>query len=342
MAVNTANENFDGFRTIGNFNDDDSTAAATTGNFLPEIYSKKVLNFFRKASVAEAITNTDYSGEISSFGDSVKIIKEPTITVDAYERGNAVTQTRLTDTSTTLLVDTANAFKFIVDDIEANMSHINFKEVAASSAAYALRDAFDKGVLLTLRDGASNSFTRHGDGATADHTVGSDSATDLTPATFRGTDTGNVDLGIADATNEVDPLDLMAYMARLLDEANVPEEGRWFVANPEFYEQLSQSGSKLMSVDFNAGQGSIRNGLVSSGKLRGFDMYKSNNLPSVSNAAGQVIAGHMSACATAQTIVNTEVIRDPVSFGDIVRGLHVYGADVLRPESLVVGYYGID
>ena len=217
MASNTSNPNFDGFRTIGNFNDDDSTAAATTGNFLPEIYSKKVLNFFRKASVAEAITNTDYAGEISSFGDTVKIIKEPTITVDEYKRGGSITQTRLTDTGTTLTVDTANAFKFIVDDIETNMSHVNFKEVAASSAAYALRDAFDTGVLATLAGGASNSFTRFGDGATADHTVGSDNATDLTPATFRSTDTGNVDLGIADATNEVDPLDLMAYMARLLD-----------------------------------------------------------------------------------------------------------------------------
>ena len=97
-----------------------------------------------------------------------------------------------------------------------------------------------------------------------------------------------------------------------------------------------------MSVDYNAGQGSIRNGLVSSGKLRGFDMYKSNNIASTSNAAGKVLAGHMSSTATAQTITNTEVLRDPDSFGDIVRGLHVYGATVLRPEALVSAFYGID
>jgi len=122
----------------------------------------------------------------------------------------------------------------------------------------------------------------------------------------------------------------------------VPEEGRWVVASPDFYEQLSQSSSKLLSVDYNAGQGSIRNGLVSSGKLRGFSMYKSNNLPAVSSATGFLMAGHISAVATAQTITSTEVLRDPTSFGDIVRGLHVYGAKVLRPEALIGGFYVID
>ena len=326
------------------FNQSDENFAQSSGsnfagnNFLPEVYSKKVLNFFRKASVAEAVTNTDYAGEIASFGDTVKIIKEPTITVAQYERGADITKTVLTDTQSTLVVDTANAFKFIVDDIETNMSHVNFKEMASSSAAYALRDAFDKGVLSTLVAGAENSFTRFGDGATnIDHTIGSDSTTDITDL---DTAVGNIDIGFG--SSEVDPLDVLARMARLLDEANVPEEGRYVVASPEFYEVLSQSASKLLSADFNAGQGSIRNGLVSSGKLRGFDMYKSNNLPTQANAAGVVVAGHVSACATAQTIVNTEVIRDPSSFGDIVRGLHVYGADVLRPEALVTAHYGID
>jgi hypothetical protein len=299
-------------------------------NFMPELYSKKVLNFFRKASVAEAITNTDYAGEISAFGDSVKIIKEPVITVDQYERGGSVTATTLTDNEVTLVVDTANAFKFIVDDIETSMSHVNFKEVASSSAAYALRDAFDTGVIAKLFAGVPAS--------SPNHILGSDSATDLAAGTFDGT--GNLDIGYA--SGEHDPIDVLSHMARLLDEQNVPEEGRWFLANPEFYEQLVQTSSKLMSVDFNAGQGSIRNGLVSSGKLRGFDMYKTNNIAATTNAAGKCIAGHISSTCTAQTIINTEVVRDTASFGDIVRGLHVYGAKVLRPEALVSAFYGID
>ena len=329
MAYNQSDQYFEpSTDTDANFAN--SVAGQTNSYFLPAIYSKKVLNFFRKASVAEAITNTDYAGEIAAYGDSVRIIKEPEITVYQYERGQDTTQTKLTDQEVNLVVDTANAFKFIVDDIETNMSHVNFREVAASSAAYSLRDAFDQGVLVTMFAGVSAS--------SPNHILGSDNATDLAAGTFDGT--GNLDIGFA--SGEHDPIDVLSHMARLLDEQNVPEEGRWFLANPEFYEQLVQTSSKLMSTDFNAGQGSIRNGLVSSGKLRGFDMYKTNNIAATSNAAGKCLAGHISSTCTAQTIVNTEVIRDPSSFGDIVRGLHVYGAKVLRGEALVSAFYGID
>jgi hypothetical protein len=329
MAYNQSDQYFEpSTDTDANFAN--SVAGQTNSYFLPAVYSKKVLNFFRKSSVAEAITNTDYAGEITAYGDTVRIIKEPVITVYQYERGQDVTQTKLTDQEVNLVVDTANAFKFIVDDIETSMSHVNFKEVASSSAAYALRDAFDEGVISAMFAGVP--------AASPNHILGSDSATDLAAGTFDGT--GNLDIGYA--SGEHDPIDVLSHMARLLDEQNVPEEGRWFLANPEFYEQLVQSNSKLISSDFNAGQGSIRNGLVSSGKLRGFDMYKTNNIAATTNAAGKCIAGHISATCTAQTIVNTEVIRDPSSFGDIVRGLHVYGAKVLRGEALVSAFYGID
>tara|TARA_R110002020_G_scaffold247479_4_gene461428 strand:- start:151 stop:1140 length:990 start_codon:yes stop_codon:yes gene_type:complete len=329
MAFNQSDQLFEP-STDTNANFGNSVSGQTNSFFLPQIFSKKVLNFFRKASVAEAITNTDYAGEISAFGDSVKIIKEPEITVVQYERGQDITATKLTDQEITLVIDIANAFKFIVDDIETSMSHVNFKEVASSSAAYAIRDAFDAGVIAKIIAGVSAS--------SPNHILGSDNATDLAAGTFDGT--GNLDIGFA--SGEHDPIDVLSRMARLLDEQNVPEEGRWFLANPEFYEVLVQSSSKLLSVDYNAGQGSIRNGLVSTGKLRGFDMYRSNNIAATSNAAGQCVAGHMSSTCTAQTITSTEVIRDPDSFGDIVRGLHVYGAKVLRPEALVSAFYGID
>ncbi len=306
-----------------------SVSGQTNSFFLPSIYSKKVLNFFRKSSVVEAITNTDYSGEISAYGDSVKIIKEPVISISDYTRGSDTTATKLTDQELTMVVDSAKAFKFIVDDIETKMSHVNFKEVASSSAAYALKDAFDAAVIANMFSGLSAS--------SPNHVLGADNATALGANVYDGT--GSVDIG---QDSETDPLNLMARMARLLDEQDVPEEGRWFVAGPDFYEQLGQSSSKLLSVDFNAGQGSIRNGLVSSGKLRGFDMYKSNNIAATSNATGKVLAGHISSTATAQTIISTEVLRDPSSFGDIVRGLHVYGSKVLRPEAIVGAFYLID
>ena len=255
MAYNQSDQFFEP-STDTNANFGNSVGNQNNSFFLPKVYSKQVLNFFRKASVAEAITNTDYAGEIAGFGDTVRIIKEPSITVYQYERGQDVTATKLTDAEVSLIVDTANAFKFIVDDIETNMSHVNFRDVATSSAAYALRDAFDEGVIAALFAGVSAS--------SPNHILGSDSATDLAEGTFDGT--GNLDIGFG--TNEHDPIDVLGHMARLLDEQNIPEEGRWFLASPDFYEVLASSSSKLLSVDYNAGQGSIRNGLVSSGLLR--------------------------------------------------------------------------
>ena len=193
-----------------------------------------------------------------------------------------------------------------------------------------MKDAFDEGVIAELFSGVSSS--------SPDHVIGSDSSTADATMTHA---TNSVDLLGSDGTG-VDALDLMARMARLLDDQNVPEEGRWLVAGPQFYEELSKASSKLLSVDYNAGQGSLRNGLVSSGKLRGFNMYKTNNIASTSNATGKVLAGHISAAATAQAITQTEVLRDPDSFGDILRGLHVYGADVLRSEALVSAFFVID
>ncbi len=286
----------------------------TNGFFIPEIYSKKVQIALRKAAVAEAICNTDYMGEISNFGDTVNIIKEPQIAVADYTRGLAVTSTNLTDQELVLTIDQAKSFSFKLDDLERRFSHVNFQAVASDNAAYALRDAMDSNILTAIRAGA---------GVT----------------TGMGTTSTPIDIGFTGS--KVDPLNQMALAAKELDEANAPEEGRWFVAAPEWYNALSNSSSKLLSVDFNAGQGSIRNGLVASGLLRGFQMYKSNNLPtndlSGATPAGSATApvalfGHISATSAASSMNKVETIRDTGTFSDIVRGLMVWGRKVLRPE----------
>ena len=286
----------------------------TNGFFIPEIYSKKVQIALRKAAVAEAICNTDYMGEISNFGDTVNIIKEPQIAVADYTRGLAVTSTNLTDQELVLTIDQAKSFSFKLDDLEKRFSHVNFQAVASDNAAYALRDAMDSNILTHIRAGAS-------------------------VTTGMGTTGTPIDIGFTGS--KVDPLNQMALAAKELDEANAPEEGRWFVAAPEWYNALSNSASKLLSVDFNAGQGSIRNGLVASGLLRGFQMYKSNNLPtndlSGANPAGSATApvalfGHISAISAASSMNKVETIRDTGTFSDIVRGLMVWGRKVLRPE----------
>ena len=307
--------------------------ATTTGQtnefFVPEIFSKKIQNFFRKSSVIEAITNTDYAGEIAAFGDTVKIIKEPEITVAAYTRAASTTKQYLTDQELTLVIDKANSFKFIVDDIEEKLSHINFASVGASSAAYTLKNTMDAEVLSAMFAGVSTS--------TPDHVLGGDGTGS---AVANMTSGDPIDMG--NGGSEISPLAIMARMARLLDDSQVPEDQRWFVAKPEFYEELASTDSKLMSSDFNQGDGGVRNGLVASGSIRGFQMYKSSNVPATTNATGQCLAGHMSSTATAQSILNIETLRDTDTFGDIVRGLHVYGRQVLRDDALVKAIYTID
>jgi|TARA_R100001463_G_scaffold20694_1_gene50182 hypothetical protein len=307
------------------------TSGQTNEFFVPEIFSKKIQNFFRKSSVIEAITNTDYAGEISAFGDTVNIIKEPTITVAAYTRAASTATQFLTDQELTLVIDKANSFKFIVDDIEERLSHINFASVGASSAAYTLKDTMDSEVLSTMFAGVSTS--------SPDHRLGGDGNGAV--STSFGT---NDPLDMGNGSSELSPLKIMARMARLLDDSQVPEEGRWFVAKPEFYEELADTDSKLMSSDFNQGDGGVRNGLVASGQIRGFSLYKSSNVPAVSgtNSTGQCLGGHMSSTATAQSILNIETLRDTNSFGDIVRGLHVYGRQVLRDDAIIKAVYAID
>ena len=305
------------------------TSGQTNEFFVPEIFSKKIQNFFRKSSVIEAITNTDYAGEISAFGDTVNIIKEPVITVAAYTRAASTSKQFLTDQELTLVIDKANSFKFIVDDIEERLSHINFASVGASSAAYTLKDTMDAEVLSAMFAGVSTS--------SPDHRLGGD-GNGSAIASFSANDP----LDMGNVSGELSPLKIMARMARLLDDSQVPEEGRWFVAKPEFYEELADTDSKLMSSDFNQGDGGVRNGLVASGQIRGFSMYKSSNVPATTNATGQCLGGHISSTATAQSILNIETLRATDTFGDIVRGLHVYGRQVLRDDAIVKAIYTID
>ena len=194
-----------------------TTSGQTNEFFVPEIFSKKIQNFFRKSSVIEAITNTDYAGEIAAFGDTVKIIKEPEITVAAYTRAASTTKQYLTDQELTLVIDKANSFKFIVDDIEEKLSHINFASVGASSAAYTLKNTMDAEVLSAMFAGVSTS--------TPDHVLGGDGTGS---AVANMTSGDPIDMG--NGGSEISPLAIMARMARLLDDSQVPEDLRWFVA----------------------------------------------------------------------------------------------------------------
>nr|BAR34460.1 major capsid protein [uncultured Mediterranean phage uvMED] len=292
-----------------------------SGNFSPIIYSQKVQKFFRTASVVEAITNTDYAGEIENFGDTVNIIKEPTITVSAYSRGSVVDTQDIADDQIQLVVDQANAFAFKVDDIEERHSHVNFESIASSSGAYALKNEYDKNVIAAMVAGVSSS--------SPDHLLGADSGS-------------GQDQDVGFGSSEVDPVDTISKHNRLLNAADVPEENRWFLAGPEFVEQLGQANSKLMS-DTTGNATPLRNGKVLSGKIMNMDVYMTNNFAASSTSNFfKVLGGHMSSTATANHIAKIEVIRHPESFSDVVRGLHVFGRKVLRDNALVLSHILID
>ena len=307
-----------------------------SGNFAPQIFSQKVLKFFRRASVAEDITNTDYTGEIENFGDTVNIIKEPTITVSSYTRGSVVNTQNLADDQITLTVDQANAFAFKIDDIEERHSHVNFEALATSSGAFSLKRKYDANVLQALSDGAG--------------IAGADDA-----SLSGGLTTTNTSLGTASSPINVETddagINLMLLMARVLDDQSVPEENRWFVAPPIFYEKMFQAGNKIAEVQVTGDASSnLRNGLATPGTLAGFSCYKSTALNSTAGtdqvtlsgvatdaSENVILAGHISSTATASHIAKTEVVRSTESFSDVVRGLHVFGRKVLRPEAIVRG-----
>ena len=342
------------------------------GNFSPVIYSKQVQLAFRKTSVVENITNSDYFGEISNMGDSVKIIKEPEITVKEYARGANVQPQDLDDEDFTLTIDKANYFAFKIDDIEEAHSHVNFSQLASDRAGYRLKDNYDQDVLGYLsgfaqasNNAVASSANATVNGTKAVSTAGSDEL--LTSMKLRKDSFGNITtssagdhsipiaprLGgaTAQATATATPLQVIARMGRLLDTQFVDTDGRWLVLHPTFIEVLKDEDSRLLNGDFGE-SGGLRAGL-SVGKIHGFDVYMSNNLPSVGTGPGTsgtanqnsnfgvIVAGHSSSVATAEQINKTETYRDPDSFADIVRGMHMYGRKILRPEAIVTAKYNV-
>ena len=294
-----------------------------SGNWVPAVYSQKVQKFFRRASVVEDITNTDYAGEIENFGDTVNIVKEPSITVNDYARGQTVNTQTLADDRLQLTVDQGSYFAFKVDDIEERQSHVNWEALATSSGAYSLKKNYDYNVLKNIYDNAATS------------------------AGNTGTDASPIDGDAADDTLA----NVISAAKTVLDSNDVPEENRWFVAPPAFFKQLRKAGAKIMdqSVMADGGASSMRNGMVTDRPLFGFKLYSTNAIAVSSGAASSktfgsagsneyaFLYGHKGAVATANHIAKTELIRDPDSFSDIVRGLHVFGRKILRSDAVYSG-----
>ena len=259
-----------------------------------------------------------------------------------------------------------------MDDIEEAHSHVNFSQLASDRAAYRLADQYDqevRGYLSGFKQSSISSLAGTANdtvsGSKAVSTAGSDEL--LTSMKLRKDSFGNITTSSAgdhsiplaprmggatsQATATATPLQVIARMGRLLDTQFVDAQGRWLVLHPTFVEILKDEDSRLLNADFGE-SGGLRAGL-SVGRIHGFDVYMSNNLPSVGTGPGTsgsdnqnsnygvIVAGHSSAVATAEQINKTETYRDPDSFADIVRGMHLYGRKILRPEALVTAKYNV-
>ena len=345
-----------------------SASGGFSGNFSPIMYSKQAQIALRKAAVTNAITNNSYFGEIANQGDVVRIQKEPDVTVNALQRHTAISVQKLADEDFSLTIDKANYFAFKMDDIEEQFSHVDFVSLAADRAAYKMADSLDTDVLSYMSGYSTAGAKITTVSGTAQHPTSGNltgeflTANHLKKGDFSSiTTSGAADHSIPLATRlpgltsiptaTVTPLTVIARMARKMDTANVDSRDRWLVIDPIMVELLKDEDSRLVNADFG-GNGELMNGLVAN-NIHGFKVYVSNSLPSKGTGAGTagtanqdsnfgvILAGQMEAVASAEQINKVENYRDPDSFADIVRGMHLYGRKILRPEALVSAKYNV-
>lgn len=277
-------------------------------NFVPDLWAAKLLVALRKAHVAGNLVNRDYEGEIKREGDSVKITSINDVTIGSYTAHTDITVEDIDDATRSLLIDQAKYFAVELDDIErAQYKKGGGKsplEQAVENAAYQLRDVSDAFLLAAMTTAAQG--TGNDLGTVAIHTT----ANNLYDAI--------VDLGV------------------VLDEDNVPTEGRFVVVSPSVHGRLQKLQNFIAAGDVR-GSETRTTGFI--GEIAGLDIYKSNNLPAVTDAAatgGFALAGYRGATTFAEQIVSVEAARMEKRFADMVKGLHVYGAKVIRPTGLAV------
>jgi hypothetical protein len=345
-----------------------SASGGFDGNWSPVIYSKQAQIALRKSAVTNAITNNSYFGEIANQGDVVRIQKEPDVTVNALQRHTAISVEKLNDEDFSLTIDKANYFAFKMDDIEDQFANVDYVSLAADRAAYKMADAMDADVLSYLSGHTTAGVKISSTSGDAQH----DTAANLTGEFLSANHLDMSDIGhitttasasttgdsiplasrlpgaTSLSTTTTSPLTVVARMARTMDTANVDSRGRWLVVDPVFMEILKDEDSRVLQADW--GGSGLMNGLVLN-NLHGFRVYVSNNLPAKGTGAGTsgttaqddnygvIVAGQDEAVASAEQINKVENYRDPDSFADIVRGMHLYGRKILRPEALVTARY---
>ena len=285
-----------------------------SGNFIPEIWSGKLIENFYDATVLAAISNTDYEGDIRSHGDTVNIRTTPEITIRTYVKGQTLTVENPDKPKIQLLIDKGDYFACIEDDVDKIQSDVDLMDKWSKDASERMKIKIDERVLANIVTEVSS----NNEGATA------------------GRISGDINLGVTStpvALTSANVLEYIVDMGTVLDEANAPESDRFLVIPAKMAGLIKKSDLKDASLTGDS-QSVMRNGRL--GMIDRFTLYMSHNLP-VSSGEFDLIAGHKMGFTFASQMTEMETLRAESTFGDIVRGLQVYGYKTVKPEALVHG-----
>ena len=288
-----------------------------SGNFIPEIWSGKLIENFYDATVLAAISNTDYEGEIRRFGDTVNIRTTPEITIRDYVKGQSLTVENPDKPKIQLVIDKGEYFACVEDDIDKVQSDINLMDTWSKDASERMKIKIDQRVLTDLLPGiaATNKGATAGE-QSASFNLGTNGA----PLTVTKDGAGG--------TTSV--IDLIVDMGTVLDEANAPEAGRFLVIPAKMAGLIKKSELKDASLTGDS-VSVVRNGRL--GMVDRFTIYVSHNLY-VTSGKYSIIGGHKMGFTFASQMTEMETIRSESTFGNIIRGLQVYGYKVVKGEAL--------
>lgn len=268
-----------------------------TNSFIPEIWSALISKEFEKALVYGSCANTDHEGTIAAAGNKVRILELGDVTVSPYVKGTTViSYQELEDASKYLLIDQSKYFAFKVDDVDTAQANPKLIGPATAKAAIAVADTVDQ-FLASL-------YAKAG--------IVANLGTTATPIEI----------------NSANVLTYLRMMARLLDDQSVPRAGRFVVVPPWFVEDLVKADATLSTSNVDT----LVNGMV--GRSCGFDVKMSVNVPNTTSTKYKIIAGTNAAMSFASQVAEVEALRLEGSFSSAVRGLYLYGGEVLHPDAL--------
>jgi len=288
-----------------------------SGNFIPEIWSGKLIENFYDATVLAAISNTDYEGEIRQYGDTVNIRTTPEITIRDYVKGQTLTVENPDKPKLQLVIDKGEYFACVEDDVDKVQSDINLMDTWSKDASERMKIKIDQRVLTDILPGIA--------AANKGGTAGAISAS------FNlGTNASPLTVTKDGAGSTTPVVDLLVDLGTVLDEANAPEDNRFVVIPAKMAGLIKKSELKDAALTGDS-LSIVRNGRL--GMIDRFTVYVSHNLYK-SSGKYSIIAGHKYGFTFASQMTNMETIRSESTFGNIIRGLQVYGYKVVKGEAL--------